>query len=119
MTSRDPQKRLWVDFEAPIEKRIVKRCLNSFRFQLIEWEFSRQSVSFDVDSGILKVEGKDVLKAEVLNDEFGVTWLQPEWGTWQELQSSKEFGSILTREKERLAQSRANRSKGSGKGLGQ
>ena len=66
--TRAQTNRMWVDFEAPIEKRAVKSFLSGFRFQLIEWKFPKECVSFDVDVGILKVEGKDVLKAEIVGD---------------------------------------------------
>jgi hypothetical protein len=110
---------LWVDVEAPVEKRVVKSFLSSFRFQLIEWKFSRESVSFDVDSGTLKVEGKDVVKAGVDGDELRLTWLDSTWGGWDLLQKSNELEAILKLQNGRLASSRANKSKGAGKGLGQ
>jgi hypothetical protein len=109
--TRSQTNRLWVDVEAPVEKRVVKSFLSSFRFQLIEWKFSRESVSFDVDSGTLKVEGKDVVKAGVDGDELRLTWLDSTWGGWDLLQKSNELEAILKLQNGRLASSRANKSK--------
>jgi len=113
---KDFKNRVWCDFKAPIEHRICNSFLFSFRTQLIEWKFPKQCIDVDKDLGILKVEGKEVVKVEVVGDDFKITWIDPVWGTWEWLQSSKELAQITKVATDKLTTSRSQKKKGAGKG---
>ena len=116
--ARGPTSRMWVDYKAPIEIRVVRGFLFGLRRQLMEWKVAvnPKSINVNMDTGILQVDKKDVVKAEVEGDEFKLEWLNSEWAHWGELQQSKELQEITKSARSRLASSRANTAKGAGKG---
>ena len=56
-------KRIWCDIEAPIENRVCMGYLRGLRGQLLEWNFAKECVAIDRERGIMKVAGKEVVKA--------------------------------------------------------
>jgi hypothetical protein len=116
--SRGPTSRMWADYKAPIETRVVRGFLAGLRRQLMEWKVTSnpKCIQVSMDTGTLKVDGKDVVMAMVEGNEFKTEWLKPEWASWEELQQSKELQEIIKTSKDRLASSRANTVKGAGKG---
>lgn len=113
---RSLKKRIWVEFKAPIEKRVARGFVFGLRRQLMEWEFPSICINVEKDTGTLQVNKKDVVKAEVRGDEFTIEWLDPAWASWDILQQSKELEGLIKTSKDRLASSRASTAKGAGKG---
>ena len=114
---REWKDRLWVDVTAPIEQRVCIGFLRDLRNQLLEWEDPKKSVSVDPAACIMKVEGKAVVEAKVIDDDLRIVWSEDKWTNWQQLQSAPELNAIIEKAKGRLAKSRAATSKGAGKGL--
>ena len=73
-------------------------------------------MSLDRETGILKVEGKDVVQAIVCENQFKITWINEDWAKWSELHNSEELKTMKEDAGVRLANSRARTSKGAGKG---
>ena len=57
-----------------------------------------------------------MVQASVDGDEFNVTWMNDAWAKWALLQESQEMKILIQTAKDRLAKSRATKSKGAGKG---
>ena len=112
---KGPKDRLWCDFEEPLEKRICKSFLFSLKSQLVEWKYPQGCVQVEKDLGVLKVEGKPVVKVAVVGAEFKIEWLVESWATWAILQNSAELLKIIADAKEKIAKSRERVSKGVGK----
>jgi hypothetical protein len=113
---KDFANRLWCDFKKPIETRVCDGFMGGLKTQLAEWKFPKTCMTYNSDSGVFKVEGKEVLKVSVIQNEFQYVWVDKLWGEWEQLQASPEFQELIKRAKDRLAQSQAFRSKGAGKG---
>jgi hypothetical protein len=59
---------------------------------------------------------KDLVRAWVDNDTFQIKWLAEEWAEGTELQQSPELTAMTSKAHEKLSSSRAQTSKGVGKG---
>ena len=113
---RDQKDRIWCNFKKPIEERLVTSFLMALRTQLIAWKYFAYSVKVDLPAGALKVAGKVVLKASVENDKFKIEWVESDWEAWKDLTDSPEFIALRKSAEDRLSASRAQTSKGAGKG---
>ena len=118
-TGKAFKERLWCNFEHPVEKRTCNGLLFALQSQLIECKFPKECIEVNTDDGTMKIESKPVVNVTTENYEIKIDWLMPSWKNWTELQSSKEFETIVNEAKDKLAKSRASVSKGIGKGLGQ
>ena len=111
-------KKIWCNYDLPIEVRPVNSFLFGLKNTLVEWEFPKKSVKVDLDTAVLKVAGKEILKAKVEGDDFKVEWLNKKWEEWQEFNNSEKYTQIYEKAAEKLAKSRAEIGKGKGKGKG-
>ena len=109
--------RLWCNFDLPIDQRVTTSFLFSLQRQLIEWKFPKAFIKVDTDLMILKKgNNKDIVTAKVVGDEFKLEWLDEVWAQWADLQNSTQLAAIRKTAVDNLARSRAENSKGVGKG---
>ena len=115
---QNAKSRLWCDFKKPVEAWICGGFLGGFKTQLVEWKYTKQSVSYTMDAGagVLKFENKEVLRVAIVQGEFRVVWLDDRWAHWEDLQKPDELKGLLRRAQEKLAQMKAHHAKGAGKG---
>ena len=107
----------WAKSDQPFEKRSADGALLAFKKILVEWGFSKKSVR--VDSGCLKVAGKEIVKATVVNYMLELSWCDGEWQQWQEMQTSPELVTLKGAVQEKLDKAKlaaSGDSKGKGKG---
>jgi len=113
-SSQTQNERFWVNFEQPFEQRVP----NSFMFglckQLLEWKI--ENIKIDTDIGIMKWGQKEILKVKVINSMLVLDWLDKDWGSWSELQSSKELAELRDAANQKLSNSKDAQKKGVGKG---
>ena len=109
--------RLWCNFEETIEQRVSISFLFALRRELITWNYAAKSITIDTDKQVMKVQKKEVLKVVgVMGDEVKDEWLDASWAQWSQLQQSPELNKIREEASGKLARSRAETSKGAGKG---
>jgi hypothetical protein len=101
----------------PIEKRVPHGFLLGLWRQLIAWRFPAHFIK--VDDSEIKAGGKPILRALVADDGFKIEWLDEVWKTWDLLVNSAEFQELQGAAKEKIEASRAQMSKGVGKGAHQ
>ena len=80
----------------------------------MEWKYKASFIKVDVDTGVLKAGGKEVIKAEVATCVLDVKWLDESWRGWTNLTESAELKTQCKK-----AQDNPDRSlgaKGAGKG---
>ena len=116
---KESENKIWVDFERPVEERACRGFLSALRKQLIEWEFPKECLKTVFDSGVLEVEGEPVVKVHVDKSGFQVSWVDQKWATWEGLQNSSELPAMIQKAKSKIADNRAKKTKGSGKGPAQ
>jgi len=113
---RPKENRLWANYDAPVEERTVNSFLLSLRWQLLEWGFDKKYIKVELEQGIMKAGGKEVLKVEVKESAFKLEWVNKTWGEWEALCNSPEYGRLVEKANEKLAKSKEGMNKGAGKG---
>ena len=83
---------------------------------MVEWGYTKQEVR--VDTNVLKVAGKEILKAEVKDFALQLLWSDGEWEKWEELQGAREFADLKKTTREKLDRAKAASAGENGKGKG-
>ena len=65
---------------------------------------------------LLTVAKVDIVKVEVVQGRLKLSWLDPTWQHWGELQNSREFQALINAADEKLEKSKSMQPKGKGKG---
>ena len=102
--------------DAPIEERAPLSFLLGLRWQLGEWEYDKKAIKVNEETLTIKYNGQVFAHASVKSDKLVVDWLAEEWKDWKELQESRELKALVETTDKKLAQARAGKQKGKGKG---
>ena len=81
------------------------------------WGYAKSAVKVDDNTMIMKVGGMEVLRAGVHNQTLCTEWLNKEWQSWEELQSSKKLKELMDKGAKSLYEAFQKRGKGDGKGF--
>ena len=118
--SKNPSNKAWCNYDLPIEQRVSNSFLFGLKAQLVAWKLPKKYLNIDPDRNVMQVrtggKDKDIVRAWVDNDTFQIKWLAEEWAEWTELQQSPELTAMTSKAHEKLSSSRAQTSKGVGKG---
>ena len=111
-------KSIWCKPDLPTEIRVPKAFLLGLRYQLTQWEFQKQEVKVDEEGKVMGIGKVPVLRAAACEGELVLTWLDPAWAEWAELQNSPELATLIKGANDKLSKSANSKQKGKGKGAG-
>ena len=83
---------------------------------MVSWGLSAGSIKWSPELLTMQISGKDVLSVASDDYKFVLTWVDPSWGTWEELVNDLQFKNLVKEAQDKLSKAQAHIDKGKGKG---